>query len=266
VASLIGDTVWYFLGKARGMAVLRLLCKISLEPESCVRRTNSTYAKHGALWLLFAKFIPGLSTVAPPMAGVYRVSLSTFFAMDSAGASLWAGTFLMAGWCFSGRIETFAAQMDRFGGRIGLILAGVSVLYLCFKLIERERIYRSLRVARITPADLKQRMELGAAITIIDLRNGLESHDGRIPGSITLSDEELETFNPPVPETEMVLYCSCPHEISSAAAVAIRFKRRGIKSVRPLEGGFPLWTQLGFPVEVPTSHATSCMLTAGVRV
>src|SRR5215472_1047285 len=134
----------------RGMAVLRLLCKISLEPDTCVRRTNATYSKHGTRWLLFAKFIPGLSTVAPPMAGIYRVSLWSFIAMDGAGASLWAGSCLFAGWCFSGQIDTIAAQTNRFGGRVGSILAGISVMYVLFKLIERKRIYRSLRIARIT--------------------------------------------------------------------------------------------------------------------
>ena len=97
-ASLIGDSLWYYLGKTNGMSVLRLLCKISLEPDSCVRRTNSTYSKHGTRWLLFAKFIPGVSTIAPPMAGIYGVNLWRFIAMDGGGASLWAGTFLFAGW------------------------------------------------------------------------------------------------------------------------------------------------------------------------
>jgi membrane protein DedA with SNARE-associated domain/rhodanese-related sulfurtransferase len=266
LASLIGDTVWYFLGKVRGMGVLRLLCKISLEPDTCVRRTNSTYAKHGTRWLLIAKFIPGLSTVAPPMAGIYRVSLWRFIAMDGAGAGLWAASFLLVGWCFSGQIETIASQMNRFGTRVGLILAVISELYIVFKLIERQRVYRSLRVARITPLDLKRRMESGEAITIIDLRNGFELHAGRIPGAITLTDEDLETFIPVAPESETILYCSCPHEISSAAAIAIRLRRKGIKSIRPLEGGFPLWTQLGFPVEMPASHVTSYMAASGVRI
>src|SRR6476646_8490119 len=92
-ASLIGDTVWYYLGKTRGMAVLRLLCKISLEPDACVRKTNSAYSKHGTRWLLFAKFIPGVSTIAPPMAGAYKVNPWTFIALDGFGAGLWAGVF-----------------------------------------------------------------------------------------------------------------------------------------------------------------------------
>jgi len=150
-ASLIGDTAWYYLGKVRGMTVLRLLCKISLEPDACVRRTNAAYSKHGTRWLLFAKFIPGVGTVAHPMAGIYRVSLWKFIAVDGMGASLWAGVFLFAGWWFSGQIDTIAAHMDRLGEWVGLTLAGVSVIYVLFKVIERTRVHRALRVGRIAP-------------------------------------------------------------------------------------------------------------------
>lgn len=250
-ASLVGDTVWYYLGKTRGMAVLRLLCKISLEPDVCVRQTNAAYSKHGTRWLLFAKFIPGVSTIAPPMAGIYRVNLWRFIAADGTGAGLWAGVYLFAGWWFGGQIETVAAHLNRLGGWVGLALVGVSVIYVLFKLIERTRVHRSLRVARITPLELKQRMESGETITIVDLRNTFEWREGRIPGSLTLTAKELDNFVPAVPEAEMILYCSCPNEITSAAAATMRLKRRGIKSIRPLKGGFPLWTQLGFPVEVP---------------
>jgi membrane protein DedA with SNARE-associated domain/rhodanese-related sulfurtransferase len=253
-ASLIADTVWYYLGKTRGMSVLRLLCKISLEPDACVRQTNAAYSKHGTRWLLFAKFIPGVSTVAPPMAGIYRVSLWRFIAGDGTGAALWAGLYLFGGWWFGGQIETVAAHVDRLGGWLGLSLLGVSVIYALFKLIERTRVHRSLRVARISPLELKQRMESGETITIVDLRNTFEWRERRIPGSLTLTAKELDNFVPAVPEAEMILYCSCPNEISSAAAATVRLKRRGIKSIRPLEGGFPLWTELGFPVEVAMSN------------
>lgn len=262
VASLLGDIVWYYLGKTRGMAVLRLLCRISMEPDACVRQTNAAYSKHGARWLLFAKFIPGVSTVAPPMAGVYGVSLRRFVAMDGGGAGLWAGAYIVAGWCFSGQIDTIGAHMDRLGGWLAATLAGVSLIYVLFKFIQRKRVFRALRVARIAPLELMRRIESGEPITIIDLRNAFEWREGRIPGSLVLTGKELDAFVPAVPDAEMVLYCSCPNEVSSAAAATIRLKRRGIKMIRPLEGGFPLWTQLGFPVEVPAGVS----LPAGVRV
>ncbi|QOY90527.1 rhodanese-like domain-containing protein [Paludibaculum fermentans] len=249
-ASLIGDSLWYYLGKTRGLPVLRLLCRISLEPDACVRRTNLAYSKHGTRWLLFAKFVPGLGTVAPPMAGVYGLGIGWFLAMDGAGAGLWAGVFLLAGWCFRGQMDAIAFQTERLGGWVGLAAAGALVVYLLFKYFERRRVHRALRVARIAPMELKRRLELGEAVTIVDLRNSFEWEAGRIPGSFVLTEEELDAFVPAFPEAEMILYCSCPNEVSSAAAAAIRLQRRGVRLVRPLEGGFPLWTELGFPVEV----------------
>ncbi len=177
--------------------------------------------------------------------------------MDGVGAGLWVGVFLAAGWGFSGQIDAIAGQMDRFGGWLGLALASVGVIFLLLKLVERRRVYRSLRVARITPLELKQRMESGEPITIVDLRNDFEGQEGRIPGSLLLTVKELDSFVPVGSETEMIVYCSCPNEVSSAAVAARRLRRRGVKSVRPLEGGFPGWTEFGFPVEIPMSVSVS---------
>ena len=249
-ASLLGDSVWYYLGKTRGMPVLRLLCRISLEPDACVRRTNAVYSRHGSRWLLFAKFVPGVSTIAPPMAGIFRLSPLQFIAMDGAGAGLWAGVFMVAGWCCSGQIELIGAYADRVGGWAVWTAAAALAIYVSHQLIERRRLYRSLRVARIAPLELKRRMEAGEAIAILDLRNAFEWREARIPGSLTINDEQLDAFVPAAGESEMIVYCSCPDEISSIAGAAIRLRRRGVKLVRPLEGGFPLWTHLGLPVEV----------------
>jgi len=259
-ASLIGDSVWYYLGKTRGMSVLRLLCRISLEPNSCVRRTNAAFSKHGTRWLLVAKFIPGVSTVAPPMAGVYNVKPWKFIAMDGAGAGIWAGVFVFAGWCFRNQTNEIAAYLNRLGGWLGMSLVGVLVVYLLLKYIEKRRVRRSLNIARISPLELERRIESGEAITIVDLRNGFEWREGRIPGSLSITDEELDAFLPSVSGTgRMILYCSCPNEISSAAVAAARLKRRGVKLISTLEGGFPRWTDLGLPVEVSTT-VTSGML------
>jgi membrane protein DedA with SNARE-associated domain/rhodanese-related sulfurtransferase len=249
-ASLIGDSVWYYLGKTRGMSVLRLLCKISLEPDTCVRKTNSAYSKHGTRWLLFAKFIPGVSTIAPPMAGVYGVNPWKFIAMDGVGAGLWAGVFIFTGWCFRNQTDAIAALVGRLGAWVGFSFASALVIYLLFKWIERRRVHRSLNIARIAPSELRQRIESGETVTILDLRNTFEWREGRIPGALSIADEELDTFVSTIAETGMlILYCSCPNEISSAAAAAVKLKRRGVKLIHTLEGGFPLWKRLGFPVE-----------------
>jgi membrane protein DedA with SNARE-associated domain/rhodanese-related sulfurtransferase len=251
LASLLGDTAWYYLGKTRGIPVLRLLCKISLEPGACVRKTASTYSRYGARWLLFAKFIPGVSTIAPPMAGAYGVSSWWFLIMDGIGAGVWTGVFIFAGSCFHGQADAVAAYLGRLGAWLGFALAGLAATCVLLKLIERRRLHRSLGATRIGPLELKQRMDSGATMVIVDLRNSWEQQrEGRIPGSLAFSEEELEAFVPAIPETEMIVYCSCPDEISSAARTAIRLKRAGVRWIRPLEGGFPLWKRMGLPVEV----------------
>jgi membrane protein DedA with SNARE-associated domain/rhodanese-related sulfurtransferase len=249
LASLIGDSVWFYLGKTRGMSILRLLCKISLEPESCVRKTKSAYSNQGARWLLFAKFVPGLNTLAPPMAGMFNVGPRIFIALDAAGAGLWAGAFMLAGWLFRDQMELIASLMDKLGFWLGAVLISILVLFIVLKYVRRARVHRSLRIARITPLELKQRMDQGESMTIIDLRNSFEWREGHIPGSLMLSEDEIDTFIIPFPKGEVILYCSCPNDISSAG-VAARLKRKGVKSIRPLQGGFPNWMGLGLPVEV----------------
>ena len=252
LASLIGDSFWFYLGKTRGMSILRLLCKISLEPESCVRKTKSAYSNQGAKWLLFAKFVPGLNTLAPPMAGMFNVSPGRFIALDAAGAGLWAGAFMLSGWLFRDQMELVAVFMSKLGFWLGAALIAALVLYLACKYVNRARARRSLRIARITPLELKQRMDQGESITIIDLRNAFEWQEGHIPGSLILSEDDLDSFIPSLLEGEVILYCSCPDDVSSAG-VAVRLKRKGVKSIRPLAGGFPNWMGLGLPVEVPQS-------------
>jgi rhodanese-related sulfurtransferase len=220
-----------------------------------VQKTQTTYGKHGVNWLLFAKFVPGLSTIAPPMAGMFKVTPLRFLGMDTAGAVLWSGAYLLAGWIFRNQLELVAALLAQLGSGLIAVLVGGIVLYIGFKYIQRQRVYRDLRIARITPRELKRRMDKSESMIVIDLRSEFEQADGRIPGSLIAVGDDVEsliaTIDPAIIEhSEVVLYCSCPNEISSARA-ALRLKRHGVKRVRPLEGGFPVWKELGFPIEMP---------------
>lgn len=116
------------------------------------------------------------------MAGMFRVSLWKFAAMDGGGAGLWAGSFLFAGWCFHPELEVIGGYLDLLRGWLGLSVAVALAVYVTFKYIQSQWVYRSLRVARISPLELKRRMDSGEAITIVDLRHTLEWKDGRIPG------------------------------------------------------------------------------------
>jgi membrane protein DedA with SNARE-associated domain/rhodanese-related sulfurtransferase len=258
VASLVGDSLWFILGRLRGFSILNVFCRISLEPDTCVQKTQITYGKHGANWLLFAKFVPGLSTIAPPMAGMFKVTPLKFLGMDSAGALLWSGAYLIVGWIFRDQLELAADMLARLGSRLIVVLVGGLVLYVAYKYIQRQRVYRDLRIARIAPLELKSRMDKGEKVIVVDLRSDFERADGCIPGALVAVGDNVEelvtTIGPAIiAESEVVLYCSCPNEISSARA-ALRLKRQGVKRVRPLEGGFPVWKELGFPIEMPARN------------
>ena len=177
-ASLIGDSIWFGLGRWRGFSILNLFCRISLEPDTCVQKTQTTYSKHGVNWLLFAKFVPGLSTIAPPMAGMFKVTPLKFLRMDGAGAFLWSGAYLVAGWIFRDQLEIVAFMLARLGSSLIVVLAGGLGLYIAVKYIQRQRVYRDLRIARITPRELESRMEKGENPIVVDLRSEFELAEG----------------------------------------------------------------------------------------
>ena len=150
LASLLADVLWYEAGRRKGGAILKLLCRISLEPDSCVRRTENIFAKQGARTLLFAKFLPGLNTVAPPMAGMIGMRLPRFLLWDALGALLWSGAYFLVGLAFSDQIETIAERAAAFGGRFVVGLLALFALWLLYKYAQHQRFIRELRIARIT--------------------------------------------------------------------------------------------------------------------
>jgi membrane protein DedA with SNARE-associated domain len=211
VASLIGDTAWYWIGRAGGSRVLGWLCRISLEPDSCVRRTQGIFGTYGARSLLVAKFVPGFSTVAPPLAGIVRMPLRDFLVFSALGAVLWAGAFIAVGWVFSAQLEMVAASIDRLGSWALVLLAAAVAGYLAWKAIGRQRFLRKMRIARITPEELKRRLDAGETLMIVDVRDRLdfEAEPAIIPGALHLTTEELERRHHEIPrERDIVLYCT----------------------------------------------------------
>jgi len=211
LASLLSDLVWYELGRRRGGSILSLLCRISLEPDSCVRRTENVFARHGARTLLVAKFVPALNTVAPPLAGIIGMRPARFLLYSAAGAFLWAGTFILTGYVFSDQIERVAERALRLGGRLALLLLGSFVGWLAWKYAQRRRFLRDLRIARISPEELKHKLDTGEDLVIVDLRHSLdfEADPRGIPGAIHIATEDLEQRHDEIPrDREIVLYCT----------------------------------------------------------
>jgi membrane protein DedA with SNARE-associated domain len=211
IACLIADATWYHLGRKRGGRVLTWLCKISLEPDSCVRRTEELYVRYGAKSLLVAKFIPGFSTIAPPLAGIFRMRPHRFYVYDFAGAFLWAGSFVTAGFLLSNQLDRAANFIQHFGiSVLGVLLIGLA-LFVLYKYIDRRRFIRKLRVARISPTELKSMMDAGEEVFVVDLRHSLdfEADPETIPGALRLSPEEIEKDEGDFPrDRQIILYCT----------------------------------------------------------
>lgn len=247
-ATLLADSLWFFFGRRRGLAILEFLAKMSLDPETYVSRAQSAYSRHRSGAILVSKFVPGLSTIVAPLAGFSRLALWKFLGLDALAALMWAGAYMGLGWIFRDQIELLADFLRRFGLWMGILAAAVLALYVAMKYRERRRIYRALRAQRITAHELKNKMEGGERLTIVDLRNRTERAQGVIPTSIALTELTTGAILEAASQSEIVMYCECPNEFTSARE-ALRLRRLGIARVHPLEGGFPRWRDLGFPVQ-----------------
>ena len=194
IACLIADTAWFYLGRRRGNQVLRLLCRISLEPDTCVRQTQNMFTRLGLKGLLIAKFVPGLSTVAPPMAGMSRVKVGRFLLFDSGGAILYCGSLILVGYFFHNQLTQIGDALAAIGGKAFFLMLAAVVAYVGYKFWQRERILRELRMAKITVEELRQRQEAGDPILILDLRSNASVDEDPllIAGAVHLTPDDVE--------------------------------------------------------------------------
>lgn len=207
-ACLIADNTWFQLGRLRGSRILRLLCRISLEPDSCVRQTEDAYLKYGLRALLVSKFIPGLNAVAAPLAGVSGASRARFCAYDAVGSLVWIGTYTGLGYLFSDQLEVVAEHALRFSSALVLIVAGLAG-WFGWKLAMRRRFLRKLSVARITPQELREQLDAGADVMIVDLRSHVDPNEVAIPGALRISPADLAERHHEIPrDRDIVLFCS----------------------------------------------------------
>jgi membrane protein DedA with SNARE-associated domain len=210
-ASLIADTVWFLLGRAQGQRILKLLCRISLSPDSCVRQTESVFERWGMPSLLVAKFIPGFSTVAPPMAGATKAGLDEFLLYDSGGAVLWAGSGIVAGLVFHRAIDRALAFLASIGSAAFALLGVALVLFVGFKWWQRRAFYKFLRMARISVDDLHTLMDEGLNPIVLDVRTvkGRSLDPRRIRGASVLDVMNLDSALKDLPrDREIILYCT----------------------------------------------------------
>jgi len=251
LACLTADVSWFLFGRRYGHVVLRLICKFSLESTVCVRRTHDSFGKRGAYTLLFAKFVPGLSVIAPPVAGQTGMSLIRFLAFDSGGSIIWVGSLLLGGRLFGDLLKKDPSVLDSIGHFGGLLLLLGIVGFIVSRIYRRQSYMRKLRTARLEPEALKLMLDSGEPVYIVDLRHPLElvPDPFTLPGAHHLSPDALAARYGEIPlDRDVILYCTCPSE-ATAAKTAMALHKLGVDRVRPLRGGFDEWKRLGFPLD-----------------
>jgi rhodanese-related sulfurtransferase len=216
-----------------------------------VRRTQNVFTRYGLPGIAIAKFVPGMSTVAPPLAGMSGVHLTRFLCADGLGSLLYGGAFLGLGFLFSSQIEQIAAALSDIGGRALALLGVLLGAYIGFKFWQRQSLLRELRIARITVAELRQKFAAGEKPVILDMRSRaeLERDPAVIQGAIHLALDDVAKRRHEFPrDRDIVVYCSCPNE-ETAARVALLLQRQGFSRVRPLLGGIDAWREQNHPLE-----------------
>jgi membrane protein DedA with SNARE-associated domain/rhodanese-related sulfurtransferase len=249
-ACLIADCGWYLIGQTYGIRVLKLLCRISLEPDSCVSQTQMRFERWGINSLVVAKFIPGLAIIAPPLAGAMRIGWGRFIALSAAGGALWVAAALAAGAVFREQIAMILRHLGAIGSAAALMVLGALAIFIAYKWWERMRFFKSLRMARIDVAQLYELMQAGADPIIVDVRSATaRALEPRwIPGALHVPLDEIAKHMKDLPrDRDIILYCTCPSE-ASAAGVARVLMNHGFKKVRPLHGGLDAWRAAGYAV------------------
>ena len=240
LAAMAGDQVWFELGRFRGRQVLNWLCRISLEPTSCVRRTEDFFARHGVRSLVVAKFVPGLSTVAPPLAGIVGLSVPQYLLYNGLGTLLWVGSGIGLGYLFSDQLEQAVSLSAHIGPTVGLILLGGVTGYVGYKALMRYRVERL--VSRLTVRQVMEKLASGEDPIIIDLRPHADRQEwAGIPGSLPMALEKLAAGQHHLPrDRDVILYCACPRDAASVQG-ALLLRKAGFTRVWPLAGGIEAW-------------------------
>ena len=210
-AALAGDIPWYFAGRRYGHRVLRTLCRVAIEPDSCVKQTETIFERWGAPSLVLAKYVPGFSTVAPPLAGTMRVGLAAFLGYSALAALLWAGLPIALGAVLHAEVERALGWLADMGTGAVMVIAAALLLYIGVKTLERYLLIRFLRMVRISVDELRGLMQADPKPLVLDVRSATarKLDPRRIPGAIAVNMKTPEAALAGVaPGRQIVIYCS----------------------------------------------------------
>jgi membrane protein DedA with SNARE-associated domain/rhodanese-related sulfurtransferase len=248
-AVVLADTAWFLAGRRYGRVMLGLMCRISISPETCIRRSEVGFARRGTITVLAAKFVPGVSGVTPPLAGALGMRTSSFMLLNLAGTVLWVGSALAVGLVFHAQVGSVVRWLQDMGNAALPYVVAAFALYILWLLARRLMIHRAVSKApRIAPVALAERLARGEPLVLVDVRGAGTPQGERIPGAVFASARDtLDSLPSLPPDAELVTYCDCPNDVSAARA-ALQLARQGAR-VWVLEGGMPAWVASGYAVE-----------------
>ncbi len=254
LGNLLGDAAWFYAGRRFGHRIMRLLCKVSLSPDTCVRQSESLITRWGGTSLIAAKFVPGVSVVAPPMAGALHMSTARFIGFDTLAALIWSAAFLIPGWIFSTQIQAVLDALADAGAAALLVLLVAVVAGIGLRYWRRRAMLMAVDIPRVTVEELHELMASDAPPVLIDVRSaaGTELDPRRIPGAIVVHLQDMKK-NRGIPDLpagrDVILYCNCPNEVSAALGARL-LAAQGVRQPRPLAGGLEAWLASGRPTQV----------------
>lgn len=248
-ASLAADLVWFWAGRRYGYPVLRGLCRVSLSPDTCVRQTEGIFERWGFLSVVVSKFVPGFSTVAPPVAGALRMGTGAFVVASIGSAVLWVGAAMATGALFARQIDVALTWMEGHVAAATLVVGVLLAAYIAVKAMQRWRMARLLEGAMISVDELREALGGEAPPMVIDVGSRFaQAERGHIPGAILLDLDGLATRDDFPEDRDIVLYCECPNEASSRRGAQLLIGK-GLRRARPLLGGLDAWVAAGNPVQ-----------------
>lgn len=244
-ASVFADWVWYWSGRMFGYRVLSGLCKLSINPSSCVTQTETRFVRWGLSSLVIAKFIPGFSTVAPPIAGALRMSLSGFLLASGIGAGLWAGVALVTGLLLQDTVRTVITLLDQNSHRAFIVIALLLSIWIGWKFWQKYRFRKFGAVPHITPIELLEAMSSDTPPLLLDLRGPAMVKDtGPVFGATIADFDFLHQAVTDWPKASpVVTFCACPEDASAIKAAKMLLDL-GYLNVRPLKGGYNAWMEV----------------------
>ncbi len=250
IASMsLADSILYLLGRKSGWWLLGVLCRLSLNPEACILRAANSFYKRGRSLLLFAKFLPGINTMAAPLAGSMNMRYSQFFWLDLAGTAIYTGAYLTVGFAFSGAIGAVTHSYHALGLVLSWAIGVVVAIYIGVQTWTWIKARKQPKATLVKPAEVARRMaETGGVIYDVRSHGYYDPKAMRIAGSRRLEPSAVDRMKSKVSGDEPIyLYCTCYREATSSQ-VALVLMKDGLEPM-VIEGGLKAWRQAGLPVE-----------------